>query len=450
MLQSGRRAKTPGGVERRLGRALKENVKALLRLNRYKAECFLRMNPAFNGIEDTKEKSANKKANEMLTLHKAVSKEKEVVKTVITTDRQISITKSKPVKNNTMRTEKKSYELNQAMSIPPKKVTRIADYNVGGEIGKGAYSVVKYGTHRTTGKRVAIKIYEKSRIADRQRQACVSSEIKVMKKLNHPNTIQLYDAISTATQLYIVMELVKGKSLLSYVRSKEGMRLGETECMKVFAQIVAGIEYCHRNCVIHRDVKMENVLVDGECNVKIIDFGFSVCTSSTERLKVFCGTPSYMAPEIAMRKEHCGKPSDIWSLGILLFKMLAGHFPFRGVTERDLFKSITSCHFIFPQSISVAAQRLISKMLCLKPESRATIEQVHNEVLSIMMAKDVELPLGLNRSCLRGHELSKIYSADGCKIFTCAICKENYSYEASKKFSCSACKYDICEACATN
>lgn len=438
MLQSGKRAKTPGGVERKLGKVLAENVRALLRLNRYKAECFLRMNPA------------NKKANKMLTLHKAVSKEREMGRTVATTDRLMPVTENKSAKSTTMRMEKKCYELSQVMSRSPKKVTRIADYNIGGEIGKGAYSVVKYGTHRITGKRVAIKIYEKSRIADKQRQTCVSNEVKVLKKLNHSNTIQLHAVISTATQLYIVMELVDGKSLLSYVRSKEGMKLGESECMKVFAQIVAGIEYCHRNCIVHRDVKMENVLVDAECSVKIIDFGFSVCTPSTEKLGVFCGTPSYMAPEIVMRKEYCGRPSDVWSLGVLLFKTLSGHFPFRGVTERELFRSITSCYLTFPQSISTAARRLIGKMLCLNPESRATIEQVHSEVLSIMMTKDVELPLGFNKRCLQGHELSNLNSADGCKAFTCAICKENCNCETNKRFSCLACKYDVCEACAAN
>ena len=121
---------------------------------------------------------------------------------------------------------------------------------------------------------------------------------------------------------------------------------------------------------------MENLLLDEHYNVKIIDFGFSICAATNQRLKIFCGTPSYMAPEIVMKKEYCGPPADMWSLGILLFAMLCGSFPFRGATENELFRCISRCQYSFPASVSNAAKGLISKLLCLNPDKRATAKDV--------------------------------------------------------------------------
>ena len=105
----------------------------------------------------------------------------------------------------------------------------------------------------------------------------------------------------------------------------------------MFKQVVSGIEYCHARCITHRDIKLENVLLNAEMNVKIIDFGFSTCIPNDKRIKIFCGTPSYMAPEIVNKTEYCGPPADIWALGILLYAMLNGCFPFRGANDKDLY-----------------------------------------------------------------------------------------------------------------
>jgi serine/threonine protein kinase len=100
-----------------------------------------------------------------------------------------------------------------------------------------------------------------------------------------------------------------------------------------------GLDYLHGKNVAHRDLKLENILVENDMTVKIIDFGFSVC--SDKKLRIFCGTPSYMAPEIILRKDYFGPPTDMWSFGVLMFAMLAGRFPFKGQTERDLYRKIT-------------------------------------------------------------------------------------------------------------
>lgn len=113
--------------------------------------------------------------------------------------------------------------------------------------------------------------------------------------------------------------------------------------------MVAGIDYCHRRCITHRDIKLENLLLippmpgqTGGHRLKIIDFGFSTCIPNDRKIKIFCGTPSYMAPEIVSKKEYAGPPADIWALGVLLYATLNGCFPYRGQTDKELYKKINS------------------------------------------------------------------------------------------------------------
>ena len=105
--------------------------------------------------------------------------------------------------------------------------------------------------------------------------------------------------------------------------------------------MVEGIRYCHNRSITHRDIKLENLLLDDDKNVKIIDFGFSTCIPNDKRVKIFCGTPSYMAPEIVNKTEYCGPPADVWALGVLLFTMLCGCFPYRGATDAELYGKIS-------------------------------------------------------------------------------------------------------------
>lgn len=252
----------------------------------------------------------------------------------------------------------------------------VKGYIINGQIGQGAYAIVKQGVNKATQERVAIKMYEKFRISDAQRKAGVSREISLLKRLSHPHIVKLHETIDMPRQLWLVMELACGRSLHSYVKARAERKLGEKEAVKVFRQVASGIEYCHRMNVTHRDVKMENVLVDELLNVKIIDFGFSICSAPTQHLKVFCGTPSYMAPEIVNKEKYLGPPTDVWSLGILLFALLAGHFPFRGVTEKDLFRSITRGVVKYPAEMGEEMRSLIEKMLQVNPTKRATAFEV--------------------------------------------------------------------------
>ncbi len=126
------------------------------------------------------------------------------------------------------------------------------------------------------------------------------------------------------------MEFVGKASLQNYLKTKMTRRLEENVAKKIFAQICQGISYCHAKNIIHRDIKLDNILLDNEHNVKIIDFGFSINVAQDKCLSIFCGTPCYMSPEIVSKQQYKGPPSDVWALGIVLYTLLCGKFPFRG------------------------------------------------------------------------------------------------------------------------
>ncbi len=136
--------------------------------------------------------------------------------------------------------------------------------------------------------------------------------------------------------------------------------------------------------VCHRDIKLDNVLIEDKNNmIKLIDFGFAAFCSPTQKLKIFCGTPSYMAPEIVQKKEYDGKCVDIWALGVLLFAMLTGTFPFRGISESDLYYKIQRGNFKIPDHVSKEAKRVIYKMLEVDPRRRITAREVSQYFVNV-------------------------------------------------------------------
>ena len=148
------------------------------------------------------------------------------------------------------------------------------DYKVYQQIGQGAYASVRLALFKPQNKKVAIKIYEKPKIMDPMRRKSVKREIKLMQKMDHPNIIKIYDTFETNNHVNIIMEYVGGNSLHSYLKAQPNRRLKEDNAYKLFKQVVAGIAYCHNRCIAHRDIKLENLLMDESCVLKIIDFGF--------------------------------------------------------------------------------------------------------------------------------------------------------------------------------
>ena len=154
----------------------------------------------------------------------------------------------------------------------------------------------------------------------------------------------------------------------------------EWEAKKILKSITNAISYLHCKQITHRDIKLDNIMIDSNLDSKLIDFGFSICSGSNQKLKLFCGTPSYMSPEIASRREYLGPPTDIWSLGVLLYAMICGSFPFKGLTESELYKKIIAGSLNIPSSVSENAKTLIKKMLSSDPSKRPSANEVINKI----------------------------------------------------------------------
>jgi MAP/microtubule affinity-regulating kinase len=262
--------------------------------------------------------------------------------------------------------------------------TSLDEYIIGKQIGQGAYAVVRIGIHKPSNKKVALKIYKKYKLLDPNRRKSVKREIKLMEKMKHPNIARLYETIDTEKYVILVMEYVGGGSLHSYLKSKAERRLDEQEVKRVFKQVLEAIKYCHSRCITHRDIKLENVLLDDQCNIKLIDFGFSTCIPNDKKIKIFCGTPSYMGPEIVNKTEYAGPPADIWALGVLLFTIMSGCFPYRGATDKELYKRINRADYILPSEVynSVSAEGLsvLRRIFNIEPEKRPTAREIlHDE-----------------------------------------------------------------------
>lgn len=172
------------------------------------------------------------------------------------------------------------------------------------------------------------------------------------------------------------MELIKGVSLLSFLKSKPNRKLEEIACKNIFIQIMRGINYLHSENVFHRDIKLENIIINDSQDIKIIDFGFGTCNPKSKLLNFFCGTPSYMPPEIIQKKDYLGSSADIWSIGILLFTLLCGVFPFRGLSEKELYSKIIKGVYIIPEHISSEAKNLIENILIVNPNSRMSSNNI--------------------------------------------------------------------------
>lgn len=227
-----------------------------------------------------------------------------------------------------------------------------------------------------------MKIYKKYKLMDPNRRKSVKREIKLMEKMRNSNIVALYEVIDTSKYVILIMEYVGGGSLHGYLKSHPNRRLEECEAKRIFKQIVEGIRYCHNRCITHRDIKLENLLLDENKNIKIIDFGFSTCIPNDKRIKIFCGTPSYMGPEIVNKTEYCGPPADIWALGVLLFTILSGCFPYRGSTDKELYEKISRAAYKLPseveETLSPDAIELLASLFNLNADNRPTAKQILN------------------------------------------------------------------------
>lgn len=200
-------------------------------------------------------------------------------------------------------------------------------------------------------------------------------EIQILKQLRHPNVVKLLETFETDKHLMIVMELAPGGDLLSYVRKRR--KLTERYAKFVFKQIMQGIAYTHDNNIVHRDIKLDNILLDSHGSIKIGDFGVGrKINEPNEVLFEQCGTPAYIAPEIVKECGYKGLPVDIWSAGVCLYAMLYGQVPFKANEMGNLNEMIIEREVEYKDTVSLEARELMAGMLEKKPNSRLTAHEV--------------------------------------------------------------------------
>ena len=247
---------------------------------------------------------------------------------------------------------------------------------------------VRIARHSKTGQYAAIKIVSKTALVNSRRSIQgleeqadrillgIEREIVIMKLIDHPNIMRLYDVWETSTELYLILEYVEGGELFDYL-CKRG-RLSTSEALGYFQQIIAAINYCHRFNIAHRDLKPENLLLDQDRNIKVADFGMAAwqMNNTSGLLRTACGSPHYAAPEVIEGRAYNGSSSDIWSCGVILFALLAGRLPFDDEDLHTLLEKVKIGAYDMPQALDKRAQDLIARMLEKDVRKRITIEQI--------------------------------------------------------------------------
>ncbi|XP_053504188.1 serine/threonine-protein kinase MARK2 isoform X3 [Ictalurus furcatus] len=249
----------------------------------------------------------------------------------------------------------------------------IGKYRLLKTIGKGNFAKVKLARHVLTGKEVAVKIIDKTQLNSSSLQK-LFREVRIMKLLNHPNIVKLFEVIETEKTLYLVMEYASGGEVFDYLVAHGRMK--EKEARAKFRQIVSAVQYCHQKCIVHRDLKAENLLLDADMNIKIADFGFSNEFTLGNKLDTFCGSPPYAAPELFQGKKYDGPEVDVWSLGVILYTLVSGSLPFDGQNLKELRERVLRGKYRIPFYMSTDCENLLKKFLILNPTKRGSLEQI--------------------------------------------------------------------------
>uniref|UniRef100_A0A674MBI1 MAP/microtubule affinity-regulating kinase 3 n=1 Tax=Takifugu rubripes TaxID=31033 RepID=A0A674MBI1_TAKRU len=249
----------------------------------------------------------------------------------------------------------------------------VGNYRLLKTIGKGNFAKVKLARHVLTGREVAVKIIDKTQLNPTSLQK-LFREVRIMKILNHPNIVKLFEVIETEKTLYLVMEYASGGEVFDYLVAHGRMK--EKEARAKFRQILSAVQYCHQKHIVHRDLKAENLLLDADMNIKIADFGFSNEFSVGGKLDTFCGSPPYAAPELFQGKKYDGPEVDVWSLGVILYTLVSGSLPFDGQNLKELRERVLRGKYRIPFYMSTDCENLLKRFLVLNPGKRGTLEQI--------------------------------------------------------------------------
>ncbi|KAJ0780876.1 putative protein kinase CAMK-CAMKL-CHK1 family [Helianthus annuus] len=268
-------------------------------------------------------------------------------------------------------------------------------YEVGKLLGYGASAKVYHGWDTESKQSVAIKSMDKQRIVTGGLAAHVKREIAAMRRLNHPNIVRMHEVLANQKKIYFVLEFAPGGDLFSKVAK---CRFSEDLSRRYFQQLVSAVRYCHSRGVYHRDLKLENLLLDENWNLKVTDFGLSVVThrsrspSDTDGLvHTMCGTPAYVAPEILAKKGYDGAKVDIWACGVILYVLSTGYLPFNESNVVLMYLKICKGEYTVPKWMSPELKQFLSRLLDTNPQTRITIDEIIKDPWFRIGYKDEEL-----------------------------------------------------------
>lgn len=251
----------------------------------------------------------------------------------------------------------------EELYVPPK--VALSELEVVGNLGEGAYGLVQMVRHRVTGQTFAMKRFSKQRLFEAEELDQVINERDIMAKLHHPMLVNLVGAYKDADHVYLLIDLCQGGDLYGLLRVLS--HFPEPAAAFYAAHIVLVFEHIHSKGVIHRDLKPENVLVDRDGYIKLVDFGLAKVISA--RSFTMCGTPCYLSPEMLKGSGH-GKGVDWWTLGILIYELLAGYTPYEDNDQATTCRKILAGNLVFPSNFSKEAVDLITRLLEPKPSKR--------------------------------------------------------------------------------
>ncbi len=253
--------------------------------------------------------------------------------------------------------------------------TKMKFYKYGRLLGKGAFGKVNLSLHTLTGRLVAIKSINKSKIITERQKSKIQIETSIMKTLSSSHYIvKFFETYETQKHICIVMEYICAGDLLSYIRKRN--KLNEQTAKYIYKQIILGIQHIHNHNIIHRDIKLDNILIDLDNKIKICDFGVSKRINNNDKIYEQCGTPTYIAPEILKGKGYVGYGVDVWSSGVVLYAMLSGTVPFKGNNLKDLHDAIMKGNYKVINDVSNEANHLLKSIFEVDPKKRISIQEI--------------------------------------------------------------------------
>ncbi|KAL9946232.1 hypothetical protein D7B24_000550 [Verticillium nonalfalfae] len=296
------------------------------------------------------------------------------------------------------------------------KAVKFGDYILGNTIGEGEFGKVKLGWKQDGGTQVAIKLIKRDNVGNNpSRLAKIYREIAILRGISHPNIVRLHEMVETERHIGIILEYASGGELFDYILNHRYLK--DNAARRLFAQLVSGVGYLHKKGIVHRDLKLENLLLDRNRNIIITDFGFANTFDAEEELnqeeelnlsdrefvkragldkvkangtrkgdlmQTSCGSPCYAAPELVVSDSlYTGRKVDVWSCGVILYAMLAGYLPFdddpanpEGDNINLLYKYIVNTPLTFPEYVTPHARDLLRRILVPNPRKRADLFEV--------------------------------------------------------------------------